>query len=136
MKFSEFIKNDYIGAGIVFVTQNKKILLLKKENGKWTFPGGHKEPNEEPYQTAQRECFEELGCVPDGVIVGRLKIIKEESNKPVYSFFKKIKKEFEPTLSVEHKDYTWINYKKINPQTITKVFQPHWNLYKKFIKVI
>lgn len=136
MKFREFINDDYIGAGIVFVTPDKKILLLKKENGKWTFPGGHREPNEEPYQTAQRECFEELGMNPDGEITGKLKITKDEVKRPVYSFFKKIDNEFVPRLSQEHKNYTWINYKKLKPQTLTKVFQPYWELYKRFIKSI
>lgn len=136
MRFREFVKQDYVGAGIVFVTPDKKILLLKKENGKWTFPGGHREPNEEPYQTAQRECFEELGMNPDGEIIGKLKITKDEVKKPVYSFFKAIDKEFVPTLSWEHKDYAWVNYKKLKTEKLTKVFQPYWELYKRFIKSI
>lgn len=136
MKFREFVKEDYVGAGIVFVTPDKKVLLLQKENGKWTFPGGHREPNEEPYQTAQRECFEELGMNPDGEILGKLKITKDEVKKPVYSFFKQINKEFKPNLSFEHKDYCWIDYKKLKPEKLTKVFQPYWELYKRFIKSI
>jgi len=133
MKFREYIKDDYIGAGIVFVTPDKKILLLKKENGKWTFPGGHREPGEEPLQTAQRECFEELGMNPDGEIVGKLKITKDEVQKPVYSFFK-IVEEFIPTLSWEHKDYDWVDYKKVKSTNLTKVFHPYWEIYKRFLK--
>lgn len=134
MKFREFVKEDYVGAGIVFVTPDKKILLLQKENDKWTFPGGHREPNEEPWQTAQRECFEELGETPDGDIIGKLKITKDEIKKPVYSFFKAVSKEFVPKLSWEHKDYAWVNYKKLKPEKLTKVFQPYWDLYKNFLK--
>ena len=133
MKFREYIKDDYIGAGIVFVTPDKKILLLKKENGKWTFPGGHRESNEEPWQTAQRECFEELGMNPDGEMVGKLKITKDEIQKPVYSFFK-IVKEFTPTLSWEHKDFIWVDYKKVKSTNLTNVFQPYWEIYKRFLK--
>jgi len=136
MKFREFVKEDYVGAGIVFVTPDKKILLLQKENGKWTFPGGHREPNEEPWQTAQRECFEELGMNPDGEILGKLKITKEEVKKPVYSFFKAVDNEFTPALSWEHKDYAWVNYKKLKSEKLTKVFQSYWELYKRFIKSI
>lgn len=128
------MKGDYIGAGIVFVAPGKKILLLKKDNEKWTFPGGHREPNEEPWQTAQRECFEELGMNPDGEILGKLKITKEEVKKPVYSFFKSVNKEFKPILSSEHKDYAWIDFKKVKQQDLTKVFQPYWDLYKNFLK--
>lgn len=134
MKFREFVKEDYVGAGIVYVTPDKKILLLQKENGKWTFPGGHREPNEEPWQTAQRECFEELGMNPDGEILGKLKITKEEIKKPVYSFFKKVKKEFVPNLSSEHKDYCWIKFSKVKESSLTNVFQPYWGLYKNFLK--
>lgn len=134
MKFREFVKEDYVGAGIVFVTPDKKILLLQKDNDKWTFPGGHREPNEEPWQTAQRECFEELGMNPDGEILGKLKITKEEVKKPVYSFFKSVNKEFKPILSSEHKDYAWIDFKKVKQQDLTKVFQPYWDLYKNFLK--
>lgn len=133
MKFCEYVKEDYVGAGIVFIAPGKKILLLKKENGKWTFPGGHREPNEEPLQTAQRECFEELGMNPDGEMVGKLKITKDEVQKPVYSFFK-IVKEFKPNLSWEHKEFAWVDYKKIKPDKLTKVFQPYWDLYKNFLK--
>jgi 8-oxo-dGTP pyrophosphatase MutT (NUDIX family) len=136
MKFREYIQDNYIGAGIVFVTSDKKILLLKKENGKWTFPGGHREPNEEPYQTAQRECYEELGMNPDGEIIGKIKIVKDEVKKPVYSFFKKVDKEFKPNLSWEHKDFTWVDYKKVKLLTLTKVFQPYWEIYQRFIKGI
>jgi 8-oxo-dGTP pyrophosphatase MutT (NUDIX family) len=134
MKFREYVKEDYVGAGIVFVTPDKKILLLKKENGKWTFPGGHREPGEEPFQTAQRECFEELGMNPDGEMIGKLKITKDEVQKPVYSFFKSVKKEFKPSLSWEHKDYAWVDYKKLKPEKLTKVFQPYWEIYKRFLK--
>lgn len=134
MEFREYIKDDYVGAGIVFVTPDKKVLLLKKENGKYTFPGGHSEPGEEPLQTAQRECFEELGMNPDGEMVGKLKIIKDEVKRPVYSFFKKVEKEFVPNLSFEHKDYAWMYYKDVKLVTLTKVFHPYWELYYRFIK--
>ena len=133
MKFREYVKEDYVGAGIVFVTPDKKVLLLKKENGKWTFPGGHREPGEEPLQTAQRECFEELGITPDGEIAGKLKITKAEIQKPVYSFFK-IVKEFTPILSWEHKDFIWVDYKKVKSTNLTNVFQPYWEIYKRFLK--
>lgn len=134
MKFNEYLKKDFHGAGIIYFTPDKKVLLLKKENGKWTFPGGHREPNEEPLQTAQRESFEELGVAPEGEMCGKIKIIKDEIQKTVYSFFKRVEEEFVPKLSFEHKDYIWLKYKDINPKLLTKVFQPYWNVYKKILK--
>jgi 8-oxo-dGTP pyrophosphatase MutT (NUDIX family) len=134
MNFKDFINNDYIGAGIVFVTKDKNILILKKESGKWTFPGGHREPGEEPLQTAKRECVEEIGIMPAGKISGKIKITKQEVNRPVYSFFMEVAEEFEPTLSWEHKDYKWIFVEDLDPKKLTKVFQPYWKTYKKLIK--
>lgn len=135
MNFAEFVKIKYLGAGIVFVTPKKEILLLQKDNGKWTFPGGHREVDEfSPLDTAYRECREEIGLVPDGKLVGKLKLTKEGEKQPVYSFFMVIKDSFMPTLSWEHKDYKWVDYKKVKPEKLTTVFKSYWDLYKKFIK--
>lgn len=135
MRFAEFVNMKYIGAGIVFVTSQKEVLLLQKENGKYTFPGGHREEDEySPLETAQRECVEEIGLVPKGDLVGKLKITKEGEKLPVYSFFMVVSESFIPTLSLEHKDYAWVQYKKIKPDKLTSVFKPYWGLYKKFLK--
>ena len=134
MNFAEFIKIKYLGAGIVFITPEKEILLLQKENSKWTFPGGHREEGEfSPLDTAYRECQEELGVVPDGDIVGKLKLTKEGEKQPIYSFFMFIESSFTPTLYWEHKDYKWVNYKKLKEENLTSVFKQYWKLYKKFI---
>jgi 8-oxo-dGTP pyrophosphatase MutT (NUDIX family) len=134
MNFAEFVKIKYLGAGIVFVTPKKEVLLLQKDNGKWTFPGGHREEGEySPLETAYRECREEIGLVPDGEVVGKLKITKEGEKQPVYSFFMFVKDSFMPTLSWEHKDYKWIDHKKLKEDNLTSVFKPYWKLYKKFI---
>lgn len=46
----------------VAVLDGNKILMGKrKDNGKWTNPGGHMEPGETPVQGACRELFEESG---------------------------------------------------------------------------
>ena len=134
MSFAEFVKIKYIGAGIVFVTPQKEVLLLQKENGKYTFPGGHREEDEySPLETAQRECVEEIGLMPEGDLVGKLKITKEGEKQPVYSFFMVVRDSFMPTLSWEHIDYKWINYKKVKTEKLTSVFKSYWDLYKKFI---
>ncbi len=49
-----------------FVIDEDKILLIyHKKFGKYIQPGGHIEGDEEPYQTAMREVFEETGIVID-----------------------------------------------------------------------
>ena len=134
MNFAEFVNIKYLGAGIVFITPKKEILLLQKENDRWTFPGGHREPEEySPLETAERECKEELGLLPEGKLVGKLKITKEGEKQPVYSFFMVVNDSFMPTLSWEHKDYKWVNYRKVKSENLTSVFRPYWDMYKKFI---
>lgn len=134
MNFAKFIKHEYIGAGVVFITPQKEILLLQKSNNKWTFPGGHRELNEFiPLETAERECKEELGLMPEGKYVGKLKITKQGEEHPVYSFFMTVRDSFMPTISSEHKDYRWVDYKDIESSRLTSVFKPYWDLYKRFI---
>lgn len=134
MNFAEFVKIKYIGAGIVFITPKKEILLLQKENGKWTFPGGHREKGEySPLDTAERECLEELGLLPDGELVGKIKITKANEKHPIYSYFMMVKDSFMPHLSKEHTDYKWVHYRKLKSEILTSVFEPYWSIYRKFI---
>lgn len=49
--------------GVVIRPGNKgyEVLMIKDHRGKWTFPKGHIEGDEEPAQTAVREIGEETG---------------------------------------------------------------------------
>lgn len=47
---------------VVIDNEHKKILLVDhKKAERWLPPGGHVEPGETPFMTAQRELYEELG---------------------------------------------------------------------------
>lgn len=132
--FADYIKLKYIGAGIIFLTPKSEILLLQKENKKWTFPGGHRQDKEfSPLDTAERECKEELGLMPAGKIIGKLKFIRRNEELPIYSFLMTVKNSFIPHLSNEHIDYKWINYKKVKPENLSCAFKNYWDIYKKFI---
>lgn len=99
----------YSGAGVIFF-DGSKILLLKKHNNAWVFPGGKPVQGENPLQTAKRETKEEIGSCP-GVMIEEL--IFEYDDRTFHSFIFKVKKTFDVDISDEHKDYTWINYKKV-----------------------
>lgn len=66
-------RNETSSGGVVFRKTNRgiEILLIKDQKGKWTFPKGLIETNEDPILTAKREIKEEVG-VPDVVYKGKL----------------------------------------------------------------
>ncbi len=53
-----------VGAGVL-IAKDQKILLVRRsvepEIGKWTLPAGFVEGDEDPKDTASRECLEETG---------------------------------------------------------------------------
>jgi 8-oxo-dGTP pyrophosphatase MutT (NUDIX family) len=62
-------------AGILFISSAGKALFLRRTAsvpdcpGCWDFPGGGQEGEETAEQTARRECREEIGFVPDGILL-------------------------------------------------------------------
>lgn len=99
----------YSGAGVIFF-DGSKILLLKKHNNTWVFPGGKPVQGENPLQTAKRETREEIGSCPGEMVE---ELIFEYDDRTFHSFIFKVNKTFDVTISDEHKDYTWIIYKKV-----------------------
>lgn len=110
----------FSGAGIIFF-DGKSVLLLKKTNSRWCFPGGKPVQGETPLQTAKREAKEEIGKCP-GHIVSELKFELDE--RTFHSFISKVNKPFEVNISDEHSDYTWIHYKRIRD------FKLHKNIFR------
>lgn len=120
MNFSEFSTKDYEGSGFLFLTKNKKILMLQKPNNKWSLVGGHREKKETPLETAQRETIEEIGFLPQGKVVDYLRYKKKETNNWCFSFIQKVPQEFVPRLSKEHIGYKWIPFSKLQNYTLSK----------------
>lgn len=97
-------------AGVALVSNIGQILLIKRaENsvngGMWAFPGGHVEEGESDEQAAIRECIEEIGYSPDGLI--ELDFVRG----PDYTFrtFAAQVDQFVPVLNEEHTEWTWAN---------------------------
>lgn len=101
---------QFSGAGIIFF-DGKKVLMLKKPGGRWSFPGGKPIQGETPLQTAKRETKEEVGIIK-GENIGELKF--EQDDRTFHSFIYRVKKPFEVSISDEHIDFTWINFKKLS----------------------
>lgn len=133
MRFDQYMDTDFLGAGIVFRTKNNKILMLQKPNGKWSFPGGHREKGETPIYTAKRESMEEIGPLPDGIIINAIPYVKVKDNMHCYSFIMDIEKEFEPILSNEHIAYKWVSPKDVENIKLTGAVLDLWPNLKKYL---
>ena len=97
---------DFLGAGICFLTPDNKALFLKKsKNGEWGFPGGKRDAGESPVETAQREALEETGSLPYGEL--EQGTTNDEGADTYHTFIQHILFEYEPVLSDEHTDYVW-----------------------------
>jgi 8-oxo-dGTP pyrophosphatase MutT (NUDIX family) len=51
----------FTASAIVFDDQDRVLLVHHNKVGRWLYPGGHVEPNEDPAEAAQREVLEETG---------------------------------------------------------------------------
>jgi hypothetical protein len=101
-----------VAAGILFITPDGKVLLLrrssKEENfaGHWAIPGGKGEPGETPEEAADREATEEIGSHPPG-----RKILFDRRTTPngfAYStYVKRVDSAFDPKLNDEHDGHQW-----------------------------
>ena len=131
MNFSDFVSKKYEGAGFLFLTPDNQTLLLQKHNKKWSLVGGHSEKGETPYQTAQRECKEEIGFLPKGEVVDMIKYKKRETKGSCFSFIMRISEPFVPSLSFEHVDYKWIPLKKMSEYNLSKAVRDLYPLLKK-----
>jgi 8-oxo-dGTP pyrophosphatase MutT (NUDIX family) len=98
------------GAGILFLTPDKQVLLLKRgpggdHPGEWCFPGGTVEGGETPEDTAIRETIEEVGFLPDGNRT--LWVETEIASVHFTTFLQSVKDKFMPKLNGEHTAFMW-----------------------------
>jgi 8-oxo-dGTP pyrophosphatase MutT (NUDIX family) len=106
-------------AGILFLSKDGRILLLKRGDGgdfpsAYCFPGGHAEGAETSEQTAERETIEELGFLPEGERtmlcrrVGPFPLSTDpEVNVDFTTYLQKVDEEFIPEVSGEHTGFCW-----------------------------
>jgi 8-oxo-dGTP pyrophosphatase MutT (NUDIX family) len=74
-------------ASVAMVCGNKILMGRRQDNGKFTFPGGHLNPQEKPRDGAKRELFEESGIQPDKIhYLGSERVTSKNGAVLVHSF--------------------------------------------------
>jgi 8-oxo-dGTP pyrophosphatase MutT (NUDIX family) len=91
-----------------------RYLYLMRNDAKhpntWGLPGGKCEPGETLMDTINRECQEELGCMPDYIrLVPLEQFTSTDGTFRYHTFFCCVTEEFVPVLNDEHHGYAWIN---------------------------
>jgi 8-oxo-dGTP pyrophosphatase MutT (NUDIX family) len=97
-------------AGIVYITGDKEILLLKRSGegdhaGEWALPAGKVEEGEEPIDAARRESGEEIGMIPAWNI-GLIDRTTSDEGVDFSTFAQRVNK-FDPMLNNEHSESGW-----------------------------
>ncbi len=101
----------------VVLVNNEKILVLKRKNDIWEFPGGKIEWGESPKDAAIRETVEETGIIPfDLMLVGitSATYTKDENEKhSIYLVYLGRCSEQKITLSNEHLEGRWLGLNEV-----------------------
>jgi 8-oxo-dGTP pyrophosphatase MutT (NUDIX family) len=105
-------KKEQVVAGLV-VRRNKdgKILVIKRVDGRWDLPKGHRDPGESTFKAATRETYEETGLRPDVDKAGVVSFIKK-SGKELTFYPATIKKSVVRLDPNEHTNYRWVSRSK------------------------
>jgi 8-oxo-dGTP pyrophosphatase MutT (NUDIX family) len=97
-------------AGICFVDQDEKILLMRRTDGAgWAFPAGGAEGGETPEMTARREASEETGWSGQEAIA--LSDMSTRNGLRFYTFTTNVQR-FTPVLNSEHDKHRWFSAKQ------------------------
>lgn len=94
-------------AGILFVSPEGKVLLMRRTDGQgWAFPGGGIEGEETAEDAARREILEETGQVYDGSLSLWTRRVRDDVD---FTTFLAKSAEFVPTLNDEHDAFQWVD---------------------------
>ena len=108
---ANFVKIQELNVYII-LKKDGKILVLKRVNEIWEFPGGKVEWGEDPEKTAERECKEESKIVPKqlkfaGITSATYKKGVDDKHSIYLVYFGKTN-ENDVILSEEHNEYRWL----------------------------
>jgi 8-oxo-dGTP pyrophosphatase MutT (NUDIX family) len=102
-----------VGVWFYSTSTDRYLYLLRNDprhQNTWGLPGGKVEDNETLIRAIERECFEEMGSMPDYEKLIPLEKFTSADGKFVYhTFFCTITNEFIPMLNEEHNGWAWIS---------------------------
>jgi 8-oxo-dGTP pyrophosphatase MutT (NUDIX family) len=97
-------------AGFLFKHGNEAFLVKRLPTdedyaGNWSTVGGNIENGESPYQTATRECMEEIGVIPDHKVVNTY-----THDNGYVTHLAEVNEKFKPVKLHEHSDSGWYKF--------------------------
>lgn len=93
-------------AGVMIICNGSVLLCRRTDTGEWAFPAGHVEDGETVEEAAARECEEETGFRPEGMLQWTRRV---RDGVDFTTFACRVPERFEPVLNAEHDAYEWID---------------------------
>ena len=103
--------------GCIIINNNKVLLVFEKNRNFWGFPKGHVENNETEFETAMRECKEEVGL--DVILFKDCRYeteykIGNKIDKSVILYLATVKDNFVTMQESEIEKYKWCSFEETN----------------------
>lgn len=102
------------GCGVVVLNSTQEVLLLRRrDNGTWCFPGGKVEIGETPIASAYREVKEETGL--EAIQIDFVEYIEPHSNNRYHDFLF-LCREYRGIVSIQEEEvveYRWIHINEV-----------------------
>jgi len=98
----------------IVVRNDDRVLVLRRKDGFWEFPGGGVDWGEDPEQAAKRELREETKIIPNAPfsLIGVTSAVYkkgEDDKHSVYLVYETRTEKTDVFLSGEHTEYRWLN---------------------------